>query len=291
MSRGARLAAFVVAAAVALPAQSANFLWEVASLTNRVFLFGTVHAGKKQWYPLPKPVEEAFAESAVLVVEADITDAEGLAKTMPAMTLKPPATLKTVVAADEYGRFRKVASGYGIAEAETLNLRPFMAVSVLVFAEWARLGYLPQYGVEGYLITNARARGKRVIEIEGLEAQARLIASLTPEENRVLFSGTLTALQSGLTGEQITGMVNAWQGGDPKLLLEIARKYNELVPGAQAFEEKFIWSRHPAMVDKIEGYLNRSKDRHFIAVGSLHLAGERGLVEMLRSRGYSVRQH
>ena len=60
--------------------------------------------------------------------------------------------------------------------------------------------------------------------------------------------------------------------------------------GARDFEEKFIWARHESMASKIEGYLNDSKDRHFIAVGSLHLAGPRGLIEMLRKRGYIVRQ-
>jgi uncharacterized protein len=169
-------------------------------------------------------------------------------------------------------------------------LKPFMAVSMLVFAEWGRLGYLPQYGVDGYLIGRARSQGKKVLEIEGLAVQAQLIESLTPEENRMLFSGTLSALESGLTAEQIAGMVNAWQSGDPDLLLQIARKYNDLVPGAREFEQKFIWSRHRSMADKIEGYLNRSKERHFIAVGSLHLAGPEGLVEVLRRRGYTVRQ-
>ena len=120
--------------------------------------------------------------------------------------------------------------------------------------------------------------------------QTKLIESLTEAETRQLFEGTLTALESGLTGEQITGMVNAWQTGDPKLLLEIARKYNDSVPGAKEFEEKFIWARHESMAAKVEGYLNDSKDRHFIAVGSLHLAGPRGLVELLRKRGYVVRQ-
>ena len=62
------------------------------------------------------------------------------------------------------------------------------------------------------------------------------------------------------------------------------------MPGAAEFEEKFIWSRHDAMVRKIEGYLGESRERHFIAVGSLHLAGERGLVEMLARRGYVVTQ-
>ena len=43
------------------------------------------------------------------------------------------------------------------------------------------------------------------------------------------------------------------------------------------------------MMKKIEGYLN-GKDRHFIAVGALHLAGPRGLIELLKKRGYVVRQ-
>ena len=44
-----------------------------------------------------------------------------------------------------------------------------------------------------------------------------------------------------------------------------------------------------SMLAKIEGYLD-SRERHFIAVGALHLAGPRGLVELLRKRGYVVRQ-
>jgi uncharacterized protein len=284
-----RLLAILVLVA-ALPAAAAEFLWEVSSFTNRAYLFGTVHAGKSQWYPLPQPVEEAFAAAKVLVVEADITNADSLAKVAPAMMLKPPATLSQVVPADDYVRFQRQLMRYGLKEAETASMRPFMAVSLLVFAEWARLGYLPQFGVDGYLIERAKKDGKRIVEIEGVAVQAALIGSLTPAENRTLFSSTLTALESGLTAEQITGMVNAWQAGKPDLLLEIARKYNDLVPGAKEFEEKFIWSRHDAMAGKIEDYLNRSRERHFIAVGSLHLAGPRGLIEVLRSRGYTVRQ-
>ena len=36
-----------------------NFLWRVDSLTNHVYLFGTIHAGKASWYPMPKAVDEA----------------------------------------------------------------------------------------------------------------------------------------------------------------------------------------------------------------------------------------
>jgi uncharacterized protein YbaP (TraB family) len=285
-----RLSWLALALALALPVSGANFLWEVTSLTNRVYLYGTVHAGKKEWYPLPDAVEEAFADSKVLVVEADITDVNAMAKSAPSMTYAAPDSLKGHVAPADYERFRKLLPRYSIPEGQVVQLKPFMAVSVLVFSEWARLGYMPQIGIEAYLIRKAKADLKPVVELEGIDAQVRLMDSLTEAENREIFDGTLKALEMGLTSEQITGMVNAWQTGDANLMLDIARRYNENVPGAKEFEEKFVWSRHDAMLEKIEGFLNSSRDRHFIAVGSLHLAGPRGLVELLRKRGYLVRQ-
>ncbi|HET7731850.1 MAG TPA: TraB/GumN family protein [Usitatibacter sp.] len=278
------------AAAQAIPRGGQNFLWEVSSLTNRIYLYGTVHAGKAAWFPLPKAVEEAFEDSAVLVVEADITDAAALAKTTTAMTYAAPDSLQKHVPPDEYARFVKLLPRYGLTEAHVSQMKPFMAVSLLVFSEWARNAYFPQFGIDAYLIRKARAELKPVVEIEGVAAQVELMASLTEAENRTLFAGTLAALESDLTSEQIKGMVAAWQAGDPQAMLDIARKYNERVMGAREFEEKFIWSRHDAMVKRIEAYLNGSRERHFVAVGSLHLAGPRGLVELLRSRGYMVRQ-
>ena len=267
-----------------------HFLWEVSSLTNKIYLYGTIHAGRKDWFPLPAAVEEAFNASPVLVVEADVTDTDAMRKSAPAMQLRPPDTLKNHVDASDYDRFLKLLPRYGVTESQVAPLKPFMAVSMLVFGEWARNGYLPQYGIDGYLIRRARAELKPVLELEGIEAQMQLIEGLGDTESRTLFGGTITALEDGLTSDQINGMVKAWREGDPKTLLEIARKYNDRVPGAKEFEEKFIWSRHEAMARHLEAYLNDSKDRHFVAVGSLHLAGERGLVEMLKKRGYVVVQ-
>jgi uncharacterized protein len=266
------------------------FLWEVASLTNRVYLYGTVHAGKQSFFPLAEPVDKAFAESSVLVVEADITDSAAMAKSAETMVYKPPDSLEKHVAPEQYARFRKQLDRFAIPEPQMARMKPFMAVSMLAFAEWGRLGYLPQYGVDGHLIQRAREAGKRIVELEGAQAQTRIMDSLTDEENRDAFEGALAALESGITREQITGMVNAWQSGEPGLLLEVARRYNENVRGAREMEEKFIWSRHDEMVAKISGYLLESRERHFVAVGALHLAGPRGLVELLRKRGFMVRQ-
>ena len=280
----------LLASLVAAPVAAANYLWEVSSLTNRAYLFGTVHAGKASWYPLPRAVEDAFEDSKVVVVEADITDTNAMTKSAGAMMYTPPATLKTHIPAEEYARYRKLLPRYGLPEEQVIHMKPFMAVSLLVFSEWARIGYLPNFGVDGYLIRKAKEEKKTLVEIEGIDAQSRLMDSLTEKETMQLFKGTLDALESGLTDQQVKGLVAAWQAGDPEAILEVARRYNDRIAGAAAFEEKFIWSRHPSMAAKIEGYLNQSRERHFIAVGALHLAGPRGLIEVLRQRGYVVRQ-
>src|ERR1041385_6428288 len=51
-----------------------NFLWKVTSVTGgEVYLLGSIHIGKKDWYPLPKEIEDAFEISKFLVVEIDIS--------------------------------------------------------------------------------------------------------------------------------------------------------------------------------------------------------------------------
>jgi uncharacterized protein YbaP (TraB family) len=283
------LAAFL-AFAFASHAAAESFLWEVSSLTNKVYLYGTVHAGKRDWYPLPEAVEKALVESSVLVVEADITDTRAMQKSSAAMTFVAPDVLKNHVPPGEYARMLKLLPRYGLTEAQMAPMKPFMAVSLLVFAEWARSGFVPAQGVDGYLIRKAQAETKPIAEIEGVEAQLRLMDSLTEKQVQDLFKGTLDALDEDLTTEQIKGLVAAWQAGDANALLDIARRYNEKVAGAAEFEEKFIWQRHGDMLKKIEAWLAEPRKRYFIAVGALHLAGPRGLVEQLRKRGYIVRQ-
>ena len=180
--------------------ETRSFLWEVTSMTNRAYLFGTVHAGKREWYPLPRAVEDAFADSEVLAVEADVTDAEAMEKTAGSMAYQPPDELMKHVPLADYERFRERLPRYGMPISTMKRLKPFAAASILVFGEWARLGYLPQHGVDFYLIQKAKGTRKKIVEVEGVAVQAKLMDSLTEDEQRQAFTGTLDALDAGLTG-------------------------------------------------------------------------------------------
>jgi len=290
MKRFALFALAIAIAAVAFPASAVSYLWEVSSLTNRIYLYGTVHAGMISWYPLPRAVENAYDDSSVLVVEADITDPDLMQKSARATVYTPPAKLSTHVPPADFARFERLLPRYGLPEQQMVQMKPFMAASLLVFSEWARLGYDPALGVDVYFLKRAKQEKKTIVEIEGVDTQMALMDSLTDAENLAVFHGTLDAIDSGLAGEQVKGLVAAWQAGDPDAILAVAKKYDEQIPVAAEVEEKFIWSRHDAMMAKIQDYLDHGKQRYFVAVGALHLAGPRGLIARLRARGYLVKQ-
>jgi uncharacterized protein YbaP (TraB family) len=54
------------------------FAWKATSPTTEVYLLGSIHLGKKEWYPLAKEIDGAFDKSKVLVLEADPGKADQL---------------------------------------------------------------------------------------------------------------------------------------------------------------------------------------------------------------------
>ncbi|MEW6419537.1 MAG: TraB/GumN family protein [Nitrospirota bacterium] len=53
--------------------------------------------------------------------------------------------------------------------------------------------------------------------------------------------------------------------------------------------EKLIYERNRNMVSKIEDFL-KTKETYFIVAGAGHLVGNKGIIEMLRNKGYNVEQ-
>jgi uncharacterized protein YbaP (TraB family) len=70
-----------------------SFLWEVKSDTATVYLFGTIHVGKKDMYPLAPLIEQALAASEALAVEADVEARSGSIEAAQATMYKPPDSL------------------------------------------------------------------------------------------------------------------------------------------------------------------------------------------------------
>lgn len=272
-----------------VPSKTKTFLWEVKSPTNTAYLFGTIHVGKKAFYPLPEQVETAFDNSRKLVVEADVSDQAGTGDVSDLVGYKSPDTLDKHIPLPLFERLKTQLARLRIPTSAVQPMKPFVVGGFLSVVEFSRLGYDMNLGVDAYLISRAKHAGKPVEELESARAQLELLSNMPQALQEAFLDNAITTLETERAADQVTGMVNAWQTGDTKLMADVTLEINKGMRDGTKLDEILLYGRHDAMVRKIMGYLD-SKDTHFIAVGSLHLLGPRGLVQALKNKGYEVNQ-
>ena len=266
-----------------------SFLWEVKSKTNVIYLFGTIHVGKRAFYPLQPQVEAALKQSQALVVEADITSSDGLADIDTIINYKAPDSLDKHIPMPIFNRLKTQLARLNIPLDAVKSMKPFLIGGFLSIAEFSKLGYDMNFGVDGYLIAKAKDDRKPVLELESQIGQLKMLSGMSPTLQEAFLDNAISVLESGKSPDQVTGMVNAWQTGDVKLMQDVTSAVNKGLRMSDQLDEVLLYSRHTAMLKKIEDYL-AGRAPHFVAVGSLHLVGPRGLVEILKARGFEVKQ-
>jgi uncharacterized protein YbaP (TraB family)/GNAT superfamily N-acetyltransferase len=172
--------------------------------------------------------------------------------------------------------------------AADMRLKPWMLGSMLALFEAAQAGYVQGLAAEAYLSGLAKAGNRPILEFEGVEQQFALFET-APWSTQVAFlDEALKAVESNTARREISRIVRAWETADrPALERLLSEMQAATTVGARFTVDTILFGRHPAMVQRIEELMTDGRN-YLFAVGSLHLAGPRGLVEMLRARGYTV---
>lgn len=69
--------------------------------------------------------------------------------------------------------------------------------------------------------------------------------------------------------------------------LDLLDSINRLNSQSEAFDEKFLYRRNEIQANSIDSILRKSS--LFVGVGAAHLPGQRGVIEILRKKGYKLR--
>ena len=265
------------------------FLWEVKSKANVLYLFGTIHVGKRSFYPLQPQVQDALNASKRLVVEANISNDEGMGDIDRVINYKAPDNLEKHIPAALFNRLKIQLARLQIPLEAVRPMKPYLIGGFLTVVEFSKLGYDMNLGVDGYLIAKSKDDGRPVLELESQAAQLKMMDGMSRQLQEAFLENAISTLESGNAPDQVTGMVNAWLAGDVSLMQEVAASVNKDKRMTDQLDAVLLHSRHDEMLKKIVYYLEGDVP-HFVAVGSLHLLGPKGLVEMLKARGYEVTQ-
>ncbi|XLZ68655.1 TraB/GumN family protein [Massilia sp. SR12] len=277
------------AADAAAPARGALYKLEYAGNTS--WLFGTIHVGKKDFYPLEPRVTQALERATAVALEIDPTvDPARSMGVMREFGLYAPGSGSAMgdIRAEYRPRLERMLKKHGLTPEAVAPMKPWLVVMMLTIGEYRSLGYGPEQGVDLQLARLAHGQKKRVVELESIGGQAALFGRLTAQEQARFLEDSLDTLENPKQGVQPRDLLDAWASADAAGFDALARE----VESDQTFSGKFMQrvllnERNPVLADGIVEMMK--KEQHsFAAIGTLHLVGSGSVAELLRQRGVKV---
>jgi uncharacterized protein len=270
---------------LSLPAaHAASPVWVVHGAHNTLYLAGSVHLLSEQDATLPAAFDRAYADSAKLVMELDLGNLDESAAASWMLehgTLPAGTSLRSIAGEPRYARITAAAAELGLPAEVVANQAPWVVALELADLDYLRLGLDPQHGVEQQLVQRARTDGKPTAGLETLGEELGGLEALPREEQLRLLDQTLDELKD--TPEELHSVLAAWRRGDaPKLAALLSREYRDF----PALYRPLVSARNQQWLPQIERLLN-GQQNCLVVVGSLHLVGDGGLLELLRKDGFT----
>ncbi|MDH3638099.1 MAG: TraB/GumN family protein [Gammaproteobacteria bacterium] len=259
---------------------STGLLWRVDNPgIPSSYLFGTIHLEDRRVLELPPAVEQAFVEADRLAVEIDLQP-QAMAQLSEAMAFTSGGTLEEVITGPLYQRLADlVDSHYGLSHELLATLKPWAVFTVLSRPR-------PQTGkvLDQILQDRARALDKPVY---GLESAAELVEVLDgmPMADQVAILKDTVCNYDEIIG-QIDALTRNYLDRDLQGMVALNNQSHDDEALFDRLMERVLYQRNARILDRLETHLQAGNA--FIAVGALHLPGDRGLLSGLERRGYRV---
>jgi uncharacterized protein YbaP (TraB family) len=285
-ARAAPLAA-VPGQAAPVPGGGRGALYRICRAGNTAYLFGTVHVGKPDFYPLPSAVAQALDQASTLVLELDIRDNAAFQHALASHGTYPPGQhLRAHLSAATLARLDAVLAARGATVESVDRLKPWLVANLLAGAVVEQQGFHRSDGLESYLL--AQARGRTVAELESADLQLAVFDSMGDAQAEAWLNETLDDLADGGAVRKARELLDAWYSGDSAAQQAALDHATAGDAAVEAFTRRvLLGQRNPGMAAGIDRIVQRG-GTSFVGVGLLHLLGAHGLPQLLAERGYTV---
>jgi uncharacterized protein len=266
---------------------SKPFLWELNKDGKIVTLFGSLHVGKPDFYPVPDAVQKRFDLAKVLAVEADVTLPETQQVCSKLAVTKD--TLESVLSPEDFAALSGYIRAANIPETAVQGRKLWLVNLVVLGVELGQLGVDFSRGLDVVFLREAKHAKMKVVEVEGGSTQCGILASATVAETKATMTRFLEAVRQNRMEKRLIEMVAAYRAGDGPALTRIVLEDFGDTPEGVAARRRILDDRHPTMADKIDAYF-KSADNHFVVVGVGHMFGENNLLDALAKKGIKAKR-
>jgi uncharacterized protein len=258
---------------------SQGLLWKISKGNRETsYLFGTIHVSDTEITTLPDVVDKALHESDQFVMEA-IPDIEQMLLLSQMMFFSDGQRLSEYIDDPVYEKTKEILSAYHLGPDAVSIMKPWAA--------FLMMNYPPDQGqpLDLVLLSLAQQNGAAVAGLESLKEQGEIFNQLSLDEQVKLLTDTVCHYD--IVEEDFTAMKSFYLKRDLGGLYNYAQRYsmnNE--PVYKKLMQKLIIDRNNAMVERMQPMLEKGKS--FIAIGAMHLTGEKGVLALLEKQGYRV---
>ena len=263
-----------------------SLLWEITGngLTKPSYLFGTMHISNKMVFNLSDSFYKAIKSTDVVALEQN------------------PEVWQEAYSKEDFGNgydfmSSQLFKSFNVANErlteQTFSLSNYESKIQLGLASEARLingmlyrnnagqeDFEEETYLDMYIYRLGRKLNKIVTGVEDYKESNKLVK----EAYRDMYKEKKQRRNYDLSGyDYKRKMEEAYRKGD----LDLLDSLQEITTVSDAFNEKFLFKRNDIQANSIDTILK--KHSLFVGVGAAHLPGERGVIELLRKKGYTVR--
>lgn len=266
-----------------LLAQEGSILWEISgnNLSKPSYLIGTLKfIGEKEFY-LPQEATLRMLKCTVFAIE-DQVDHHAQHELNKAVHFPKGQSLKTVLTVEEYAQLTALFKAEFSIDSKTFekkyaHLKP-LALSIAM-TRMALKEKVKFYDIE--LLKYAKKNELTAFSLEPIEREAAALDKfpITDQVKALMHSVANFETQKS----EYKKLMADYPKGNLEEIFTYTLHPTENNP---IFLEEFYYKRNEEWLPKIESMIKENAS--FIAIGISHLESERGILQLLKSKGYTL---
>lgn len=286
------LFAFSVLTASSQPVKKAekkypSLLWEITGngLTKPSYLFGTMHVSNKQVFHLSDSFFIAIKRADVVALELN---SETWQRDMVQMD-KDGETYRRFYSENSLSGNYVTSRTFRVNKTFTddvkyaLQRQPYVINSLLYRNNEGEDDYEEDTFLDMYIYQTGKKLGKRSSGVESYyEMQMMSMGAEIDRNNEKNKKKKNYDLDYSDNPQQKAD--EAYRKGD----LDMLDSLEKMMMVSEAFTEKFLYQRNEKQANSMDTIIKKG-NALFVGVGAAHLPGERGVIELLRKKGYKLR--
>jgi uncharacterized protein YbaP (TraB family) len=250
--------------------------WSAEKDRKTTYLLGTIHVGVDAESRLPTAVWDKLATAKSFAMETDLSD-PSVAK----LPFRDAGTLHDDLG-DNYWQKLQAAVTPDVA-AKIDRMKPLVAVSQL------SLRGLPQtMPMDGALLSRAQKAGKDIVYLEPASREAEVLVKWM---NARALKEMLDDL--GETEQLSKDMLAAYVAGDDAKMLALTEREHDAAKRHGHSDAEYAQEMDELLHDRNASWIEPIEKLHaggggFVAVGAMHLIGDKSVLKLLEKRGFTI---